>query len=205
MNRRRFLAVVALLAASACGGIKKQTRIASGSTVLALGDSLTFGYGAPPSAAYPEQLAGMTGWQVVNGGVSGDTSAQALERLPALMRQQPKLVIVSIGGNDFLRKLPENETRANIGKIIGTVKAAGVPVVLVGVPYFTLSSLVGSLREHPMYAELAKQHDVPLLEDAWADILSDSSLKSDQIHANAAGYREFAQKLEKFLKKHGFL
>lgn len=95
--------------------------------MLALGDSLTFGYGANPGESYPAQLQKLTGWSVVNGGVSGDTSAQALSRLPALLARKPKLVIVGIGGNDFLRKVPEEQTRANIAKIIETVRRKTSP------------------------------------------------------------------------------
>ncbi|MCP2040894.1 lysophospholipase L1-like esterase [Neisseria sp. HSC-16F19] len=204
-NRRQFLALGAALALSACGGQRgTAARIPAGSTVLALGDSLTEGYGADAASAYPAVLSALSGWNVVNGGVSGDTSAQALARLPELLRQSPKLVVVSIGGNDFLRKLPENETRQNIREILAKVQAAGIPAVLVAVPYVTLGALIGSLSEHPLYADLAKEMKVPLLQDAWADILGDSSLRSDQIHANAQGYRVFAEKLYAFLKKQGF-
>lgn len=205
-HRRHFLALTAALALTACGGGRRGTaqRIARGSTVLALGDSLTAGYGATTDNAYPAVLAGLTGWQVVNGGVSGDTSAQALARLPALMKQQPKLVLVSIGGNDFLRKRPEAETRANIGQILAQIRAAGVPAVLVAVPYITLGALLGSLSEHPLYRDLAQSANVPLLEGAWAEILGDDALKSDQIHANAQGYHVFAEKLYAFLKQQGF-
>ena len=88
-NRRHFLLTTAvLLAATACGGKKAGTRIASGSTVLALGDSLTAGYGAGKGEDYPTQLAQITGWKIINGGVSGNTSAQALERLPELLQQE---------------------------------------------------------------------------------------------------------------------
>lgn len=204
-NRRQFLTLGAALALAACGG-KRGTaaRIPAGSTVLALGDSLTEGYGADADAAYPAVLSALSGWHVVNGGVSGDTSAQALARLPDLLRQTPKLVVVGIGGNDFLRKLPESETRSHIRQILGTIAAAGIPAVLVAEPYVTLGALVGSLSDHPLYSDLAREMNVPLLEDAWSDVLGDSSLRSDQIHANAQGYRVFAEKLYAFLQQQGF-
>lgn len=208
MKRRQFLQLcVSGCLLAACGGKsgKKHAKIAKGATVLALGDSLTAGYGAAAGADYPSQLAKSTGWQIINGGVSGNTSEQALARLPELMKQSPKLVMVSIGGNDFLRKIPENETRQNISKILDIVKAAGVPAVLVAIPYFTAAALVGSVSEHPLYDDLAKQHGVPLLKDAWAAVLSDKSMKSDQIHGNEKGYAFFADEMAAFLKKHGFL
>ena len=180
------------------------SRLPHGSTVLALGDSLTMGYGVSKAQSYPAQLAQITAWQVINGGVTGDTSAQALARLPALMRQSPKLVLVSIGGNDFLRRVPENLTRANISQIIETIQAAHVPVVLVAIPYFTLGALVGSVSEHQLYDDLAQQYRIPLLKGAWAGILGQEKLRSDQIHANAAGYRLFAEKMAAFLQQQGF-
>ena len=200
MNRRQFLISSAILALAACGKRRNRAQaLPKGSTVLALGDSLTYGYGAAPAAAYPVQLAGLTGWKVINGGVSGDTTADALARLPMLMRQQPKLVIISIGGNDFLRKLPESTTRANIGKIIQTVQTANIPAVLVAIPHFTTGALFGNLSDHPLYQEIR----IPLLSGAWSEILGDKDLKSDQVHANAEGYRKFAELLKAFLEEQG--
>ena len=206
ITRRRFVQISALLAAAltACSKTAPHAALPVGSTILALGDSLTAGYGADAAAAYPAVLAGFTGWQVINGGVSGNTSAQALARLPALMRRQPQLVLVSIGGNDFLRKVPEADTRSNIRQIVQQIKAAGVPAVLVAVPYFTTGALFGRLSEHPMYEELAAELNVPLFKGAWAEVLGNKKLKSDQIHANAQGYRVFAEKMWAFLKQQGF-
>ena len=206
ITRRRFVQISALLAAAltACSKTAPHAALPEGSTILALGDSLTAGYGADAEAAYPAVLAGLTGWQIINGGVSGNTSAQALARLPALMRRQPQLVLVSIGGNDFLRKVPEADTRSNIRQIVQQIKAAGVPAVLVAVPYFTTGALFGRLSEHPMYEELAAELNVPLFKGAWAEVLGNKKLKSDQIHANAQGYRVFAEKMWAFLKQQGF-
>ena len=207
LTRRKFLTYTSVLLLAACGSKsgKKQTKIAADSTILALGDSLTYGYGASPAESYPAQLQKLTGWDIINGGISGDTSAQALSRLPALLQRKPKLVIISIGGNDFLRKLPEAETRNNIAEIIESVQKENIPAVLVGVPHLSVGALFGHLSDHPLYQELAEQYKIPLFEGAWSEILSDEKLKSDQIHANAAGYRIFAEKLEKFLREEGFL
>lgn len=206
LTRRKFLTYTSVLLLAACGGKsgKKKTKIAAGSTVLALGDSLTYGYGASPAESYPAQLQKLTGWDIINGGISGDTSAQALSRLPALLQRQPKLVIIGIGGNDFLRKLPEAETRNNIAETIESVQKENIPAVLVGVPHLSVGALFGHLSDHPLYQELAKQYKIPFFEGAWSEILSDEKLKSDQIHANAAGYKVFAEKLEKFLQEEGF-
>ena len=204
LTRRRFLALAAALAAAACTKTARHAAISRGSTVVALGDSLTYGYGAPPEAAYPVRLAAVTGWEVVNGGVSGDTAAQALARLPDLMKRQPELVLLGIGGNDFLRRIPEAETRRHIGETIAAVQGTGVPLVLIAEPTPSLGALVGSLSDHPLYEELAEQYRVPLFAKGWSRILGDNGLKSDAIHANAEGYALFAQRLAAFLQEQGF-
>lgn len=206
LSRRHFLALSLLAALTACRRQRKLPPVPRGSTVLAVGDSLTFGYGAQPSEAYPAQLSALSGWRVINGGVSGDTSEQALARLPELLNAKPKLVLLGIGGNDFLRGLPENQTRTHIARIITAVQAQNIPLVLLAVPQPSVGgALLGSLRDHPLYRELADAHGVLLFENGWSDILSDRDLKSDAIHANARGYRRFAENLAAFLKQYGVL
>lgn len=206
MNRRHFLLLTAA-ALAACGKKNpKHNALPRGSAVLALGDSLTYGYGANPTESYPARLAELTGWTVTNGGVSGDTSAQALARLPELLREHtPRLVIISIGGNDFLRRQPENETRTNIRAIIQACKAAGAKTLLVGVPGVGVGAALGYPGDHPLYADLAKAENVPYYANGWSQILGKDALKSDQIHPNAAGYAEFARGLTAYLKENGWL
>ena len=203
ISRRDWLVLSCALLAG-CGR-RRFRKLVAGDAILAVGDSLTAGFGAPKGADYPAQLAQILGHKVINGGVSGDTSAQALARLPDLLVQKPKLVVVSIGGNDFLQRQPESGTRENIRKMVADIRATGVPAVLVAIPHFTTGALLGMVSEHPLYAELANELDVPLLQGAWAEILGDKDLKSDAVHANAAGYRLFAEKLAGFLKKLGLV
>jgi lysophospholipase L1-like esterase len=127
--------------------------------------------------------------------VPGDTSAQALERLPALLQEHsPTLVLVSIGGNDLLRRLPEADTRANLRHICERTIASGAQVLLLAVPRPSLAAaFIGSLSDHPMYADLAAALNVPLHADGWSKILADESLRADAIHANARGYAQMAQ------------
>ena len=203
ISRRDWLVLSCALLAG-CGR-RRFRKLVAGDAILAVGDSLTAGFGAPKGADYPAQLAQILGHKVINGGVSGDTSAQALARLPDLLVQKPKLVVVSIGGNDFLQRQPESGTRENIRKMVADIRATGVPAVLVAIPHFTTGALLGMVSEHPLYAELADELDVPLLKGAWAEILGDKDLKSDAVHANAAGYRLFAEKLAGFLRKLGLV
>ena len=209
LHRRRLLALLpasALLAA--CGKRAPKARpIATGAAVLALGDSLTSGVGADTATAYPAVLQELTGWQVVNGGVSGDTTAQALARLPALLeRHRPALVIVGIGGNDFLRQMSTTGAKDNIRAICRAATAAGAQVMLVAVPQFSLlAASTGRLTDHPLYAELAGELKLPLHEGGWAEVLGDARLRSDQVHANVQGYRQFAEGLARRLRQAGLL
>ena len=203
VTRRGFAARVGgagllLVTLAGCGRDKKTAQpVPPGSTVLALGDSLTFGTGASAETCYPTVLAVLTGWNVVNAGVPGDTSAQALARLPALLAEhQPKLVIVSIGGNDFLRKLPESDTRTHVHAICKQSLAAGAQVLLVAVPRATVAAALGQMTDHPLYAEVAKDLKIPLVRDAWGEVLSKPELRSDTVHANARGYAQFARSVQ---------
>lgn len=207
-RRALLLAALATTALSACGRkASKPTALGDGATVLALGDSLTSGVGASADAAYPAVLEGLTGWRVVNGGVSGDTAAQALARLPALLQQHtPALVIVGVGGNDFLRRLDPAVTREQIRQICQAATAAGAQVLLVGVPQFSLlAAAAGRLSDHPLYAELAAELKVPLYSGGWSEVLADERLRSDAVHANAAGYLQFAEGLAQRLQAVGLL
>lgn len=200
-HRRLLLASVAALPLAAACGRRKAPRmraVPAGATVLALGDSITYGTGGGgPEASYPAVLAKLTGWNVVNAGIPGDTSAQALARLPGLLQEhQPQLVLVSIGGNDFLRKRPDADVRADIRRICQQAAQSGAQVLLVAVPRPSMvGALAGALGDHAMYAELAEELKLPLHADGWSKVLSDEKLRSDQIHANARGYEQFARSL----------
>jgi len=207
---RRTLLLTALAAATmvplaACKGKAPKARaVPAGATVLALGDSLTSGVGATPDTAYPAQLAQLTGWNVVNAGVSGHTSAQAQERLAALLSQHsPALVIVSIGGNDFLRRQSAADTRANVRRICSEALSSGAQVLLVAVPELSLLAAAGRLSDHAMYEEIAGELKIPLHRNGWASVLADDRLRADTVHANAAGYSAFAQGLLGTLKDTG--
>lgn len=211
LARRRILAAGLLTAAlvplAGCGRKPPRAQaIPPGATVLALGDSLTSGVGASAETAYPAVLQRLTGWKVVNAGVSGDTSAGALQRLPGLLQQhRPALVIVSIGGNDFLRRQSASATRTNVHRICADAKAGGAQVLLVAIPELTILATLGQLSDHGMFEDIAKELEVPLHRKGWSGVLADAKLRSDNIHANAAGYELFTQGLVDTLKDTGLL
>jgi acyl-CoA thioesterase I len=177
----------------------KLSQLPPGAVVLAFGDSLTFGTGAPTGQSYPDVLEKLIRIKVINSGVPGETSEQGMARLPqALAVSRPNLVILCHGGNDILRKLDPEKTAANLAEMIRAARKQGAEVVLIGVPK------PGVLPETAgFYRTVARKMDIPLEEDVVLGILKDGALKSDHIHPNAAGYARMASAVEKLLKKSG--
>jgi lysophospholipase L1-like esterase len=192
---------------SACHKPILEEALPDGSTVLALGDSLTEGAGVSAEQAWPALLEQRTGWLVINGGVSGDTSGAALKRLPALLKQhEPVLVLVTLGGNDMLRHVPQQETVANLKKILGLIKADGAKAVLLATPEPSIAGAVfQNLSPPDFYRELAETLNVPLIEDAIADVLSDPRLKGDPLHPSAEGHALLSEKIFGGLQEIGYV
>ena len=201
-----LLAVAWVVAATACSEAKRNP-LPPGSSVLVLGDSISAGYGLDPAQAWPAHLAQSTGWNVINGGVSGDTAEQGLARLAFLLEShRPTAVIIELGGNDMLRRLPEQETRARLSEIIAQVRAASARPILMAVPKPSVAGAAfGSLSDADFYAEVAKKESVVLLPDVISEVLSESQYKLDQLHPNAEGSRVLADRATAALKKGGLL
>jgi acyl-CoA hydrolase len=208
MRRRSFIAALmfsGLLAA--CGRAERLPTIPAGSTVLAFGDSVTFGTGASSGEDWPGLLAEMTRWQVVNAGIPGDTAEAGRGRLPALLDEhRPALVIVEIGGNDFLRRRAPKSVKEDLRSIVRQVRQSGAQVVLVAVPELSLLSVVTRrAADAPLYAELAEEEKVALIPEVFADILAQPELCADQIHPNAEGYRRMAAGIHARLRELGLV
>ena len=204
--RRIILIVAAIVLIAACGSKAKEEALPPGSMIVALGDSLTAGAGVASEQAWPDLLASRTGWVVVNGGVSGDTSAAALLRLPALLEEHsPVLVLVALGGNDMLRRVPQAETIANLGEMLDMIKAHGAKPVLLATPKPSVAGAAfQNLSAAEFYGSVAEAHQVPLIEDAIAEVLSDPQMKGDPLHPNAAGHVQLAQKIFDALQAIGY-
>jgi acyl-CoA thioesterase-1 len=203
-----FSTLVFIFALASCGkDVPKYPAIPAGATVLILGDSLSYGTGANKAEDYPSLLTKTTGWNIINEGVPGDTTAGGLARLPDLLEvYQPKLLIVELGGNDLLHQTSPMEIAQNLNSILGLAKAQGIQAILVAIPEISpFKAAVGSLSDHPLYEKLAKETNTPLIADVFSDVLSDRALKADQIHANAKGYAVVSDKLGERLKELGLL
>ena len=196
----RFCAfLLAAFLAAGCGARHKIEKLDSGATVLAFGDSLTFGTGATPAESYPAVLERSIGRKVVNAGVPGETSAQGLERLPATLDEvKPKLMLLCHGGNDFLRRLDDAQAAANVRAMIQLARERGIPVVLIATPKPGLPPSVPAF-----YGEIAAELKVPYDQGVLRSVLLDNALKSDMVHPNAAGYARIAAAVEKILKAAG--
>lgn len=162
-------------------------------TILALGDSLTTGYGLAPDASFASRLEQALkregrNVRVIDGGVSGDTVHEGLRRIGPLLNYRPDLVIVEFGANDWYMRLPVEGIKASLARIIDKCRDAGAKVLLAGV-----SSLAGQgedydLRFHNLYQELAGEKNVPLVPDFMPGIPGNLELTlPDGLHPNEVG------------------
>ena len=199
MQALRWAVVVLLLVG--CGERPKLERLPSDAVVLAFGDSLTYGTGATEEESYPAQLEKLIGRRVVRAGVPGEVTAHALERLPgALDEHAPRLLLLCIGGNDFLRRLGNQQAERNVREMVKLARSRGVAVLLIGTPEPGLT-----VSPPAFYAGIAKEYRLPYEEAIMGQVLKDNNLKSDPIHPNARGYRVIAEKLAERLKQSGAL
>lgn len=190
-----------LMLCTACSNTPQLTPLAADATILAFGDSLTFGTGAGESESYPAVLMTLTGRKVVNEGMPGEVSAVGAQRLPELLeREHPALLILCHGGNDLLAHQSQQLIADNLRVMIRSATERGVPVLLVAVPAPDLF-----LKPPSLYEELAKEFHIPIELKILPRILGTGNLKSDHVHPNAAGYRKFAEALAKLMKKSGAL
>jgi len=190
-----------LLLLGGCGERPALERLAPDATILAFGDSLTFGTGAAEEESYPAQLEMLIQRRVVRAGVPGEVTAQALARLPAALDEHaPRLLLLCIGGNDFLRRLGNPQAEHNVRAMVKLARDRGVAVLLIGTPEpgFAVSPPA-------FYAAIAREYRLPYEEGIIGEVLKDRSLKSDPIHPNARGYRAIAQRVAETLKLSGAL
>lgn len=187
------------LLVAACSAPPMLPRLAPDAVILAFGDSLTYGDGADAEQGYPAVLERLARRRVINAGVSGETSAAGLRRLPALLDEhRPRLLILCHGGNDLLRRLDEEQLARNLRVMVEAARRRDIAVVLVGVPR---PGLLLSVPE--LYARIAQDYGLPYEREALPQIEGDRSLKADPIHPNADGYRLLAQRIYVLLRAAG--
>ena len=163
--------------------------------ILALGDSLTAGYGLGRDDSFPRQLENSlasSGYPVtvINGGVSGDTSAGGLARLEWSIAGKPQIVIVELGANDALRGVDPAQTYDNLDQIIVRLKKAGCRIVFAGMRAPRNLGLDYTVEFDQIYPDLAERHDLDLYPFFLEGVAADPGLnQADGIHPNAEGVR----------------
>lgn len=162
--------------------------------VVAFGDSLTAGYGAPAGTSYPDVLAKKISRPVVNLGVSGETAAQAPARIEQVLREQPYMVLIEFGANDHMRQQSRQAAINAVAQIVDEVQAAGAIAVIVD----TGGPGMGEYTK--AYKQMAKEKGALFVPGIIKGIFYKPSLKSDQVHPNAQGYALVADKVHKVIK-----
>jgi acyl-CoA thioesterase I len=176
-----------------CGCSKPQilNQKSQGENVICFGDSITFGYGANPGEDYPTTLAKLVRTPVINAGVDGDTTFEALERLENdVLTKNPRLVIVEFCGNDFLKNVPKEDTVKNLTLIIDRIQKSGAMVALVDI---SSGFFLQGYRQ--AFKKLAKQKKAIFIPGLLDKIITSPAMKSDFFHPNARGYQIIAKRI----------
>lgn len=215
----KYVLLVPLLAASACGGSSAKSDSGQASaaavtppvelkTIAFLGTSLTAGLGLAPEDAYPMLVqkkidaAGMK-YQVVNAGVSGETSAGLARRVDWLLQRQLDVVVIETGANDGLRGVPVEAMVSNLQRIIGQIRKAqpNAQLVLVQMEAMPNMGSAYTVAFHDAFPELAEKNGIPLLPFLLDGVAGNRDLnQADGIHPNEQGERIVADNMWRGLK-----
>ena len=174
--------------------------------IIAFGDSLTAGYGLPVEQSYPSLLESKLerdglAYEVVNAGVSGDTSAGGVRRIDWSLEGDVKIVILELGANDLLRGQPISAMKQNLSQIISRIKTRGAEVLLAGMEAPTNSGPDYRRSVHEAFQTVAREHDVALIPFFLDRVAGIESLnQEDGVHPTAEGTRIVAETVYQSLK-----
>ena len=170
----------------------RAARPSAGERIIAFGDSLVEGRGATPGQDFVSVLSRRLAAPILNAGRSGDTASMALSRLDhAVLARNPRVVIVLLGGNDFLRRVPREKTFRSLTTIVERIRDRGAAVVIVGVSVGLLSD-----PYQDEYESLARLTSAGLVPDILDGIIGHADRMSDSIHPNDQGHKMIADRLE---------
>jgi len=168
----------------------------TGENIICFGDSLTFGTGAAANMDYPSQLSRMISRPVINAGVPGDTTATAMARLEEeVLTQSPRMVLITLGGNDLKNRISKESAYQNLKNIIISIQNRGALVIVGGISIPLWGRGFGE-----MYQKVCAETQALLIPNIFAGIIGDKSLMSDPIHPNERGYALMAQKFYQAMK-----
>ena len=167
-----------------------------GENIICFGDSLTYGTGATKGMDYPSQLSKMISKPVLNKGVPGDTTARALARLEQdVLSQSPRMVLITLGGNDLKNGVSKGTAFQNLKSIIESIQARRALVVIGGIDLPVWGRGFGE-----GYQQLCKETGAILISNIFDGIMGNTQLMSDSIHPNDAGYTKVARQFHEALK-----
>ncbi len=158
-------------------------------TVVAFGDSLIEGVGSS-DGGFVTDLEEILNYDITNLGVSGNTTFQGLARINEVLRLEPKLVIISLGGNDFIQRVNREHAAHNLNKLISQLQNTGSMVVLLEVPGY-----------RKLYKDIAHAQNSGYVSNILSGIITKDKYMSDPIHPNDAGYQKIAEHVAPTIKK----
>lgn len=164
--------------------------------IVAFGDSLVAGVGSSEGNDFASLLSKRINQPIINLGKSGDTTLSALDRIQEVLSEKPTLVIILLGGNDYLRQVPIDTTFKNLGKIIDTVRNNNSEVLLLGVRGGLLKDTYNA-----KFKSFAKEKNVTFVPNVLDGLIGNKKYMFDTIHPNDAGYVKVADKVEQTLRE----
>lgn len=171
----------------------------SSNTFICFGDSLTYGTGAKKGMDYPSQLSQMINREIINMGVPGNTTVDALNRLDSVIEKNPGYVLITLGGNDLKNRMNRDQAFRNLEDIITRLQDNGSLVVIGGIDVPVWGRGFGK-----MYEELAEKTGSVLVPNVFENIMGKRNLMSDAIHPNSQGYtimaKHFYEAIEPYLQ-----
>ena len=195
-QKKKFLClyvvfILCIFALTGCAKREIKNINSKGKNIICFGDSLTFGYGVNPGEDYPSILAKLINAPVINAGIDSDTTSEALKRIKSdVLDRDPLLVIIELCGNDFLRKIPKQDTINTIKEMIGQIQRKGAMVAIADI------SAGLFLREYRSELKnIAREKQAIFIPNILSGIITNPSMKSDFLHPNADGYKMIAQRI----------
>ena len=200
------IAVLAIVAAIGCNEDSPTAPGKGPRVIVAFGDSLTSGPGLRPEETFPsllQQRITREGhkYRVVNAGITGDTTSEALARFDAALVPDTKIVILAIGGNDGLRGVPTATVERNIAMMIERAQSRDIAVLLCQMEAPPVRGLIYTIEFHRLYTRLAERYKVPLVPFFLIGIIGNDELDlDDSLHPNAAGHKVIADTIWPYLR-----
>ncbi len=179
---------------------KPETKITNypsiGDSIVAFGDSLIEGVGASEGHDLVSELSKKIGEPIINLGVAGNTTEQGLARVDRIAEYKPKIVIVLLGGNDYLRKVPKADTFKNLDAIVTKIQSMGAVVVLLGVQ----GGLLGDPYED-LFEDLAKAKGTVYVSNVLEGLVGNQKYMADAVHPNDVGYAKIVERIAPEIKR----